>query len=417
MSDLRQLLQIPDFRKLWLAQAISYFGDSLTIFGLLFLVQRLTGSAASVAGILISMSLPMLVVGLGAGVWVDRLNRKHIMIWSDVIRALLVPVFLFVRSADQVWILYVVAFLVASVGSVFAPARGALVPKIVGMDRLMAANSISESSRVLFAVLGTAAAGLLVGLFDGFDVAFTVDALTFVASAALVGRMGVSGSVDKANGSVARPSVLSEFAAGMRVIRGSRLLKGMLVGAGITMFGLGAVNALLVPFVIGELGLKETWFGLLEASQSTSMILAGALAAVLATRLKPTTIIPIALAVTGIVVGLFAGITSVWELGGLLFIIGWFVTPMQASFSTIIQTETPPEMLGRTGSALNAALTGSNVASMAIAGGVAAIIGVRSVFLVGGVVILISAAVITLMFRGGEVADLPLEVEAQPEVA
>ena len=382
-----------------MAQAISYFGDSLTLFGLLFLVQRLTGNAASVAGILIAMSLPMLVVGLGAGVWVDRLNRKRVMIWSDILRALLVPIFLIVQSADQVWMIYIVAFLIASVSSFFAPARTALVPKVVGMDKLMAANSISESSRVLFGVLGTATAGILVGLFDGFSVVFTIDALTFVASALLVARLSVSGQAETTGEIVDKPSARREFAAGMRVIRRSRLLMGMLVGASITMFGLGAVNAVLVPFVVGELALKETWFGLLEASQATSMILAGALAAVLATRLKPTTVIPIGLGVVGVVAGLFAGLTSVWQLGALLFVMGWFVTPLQASFATIIQTETPPEMLGRTGAALNAALTGSNVAAMAIAGAFAAVIGVRSVFVAAGVIVVISAVVTALMFR------------------
>jgi len=399
LNDLKDLLRIPDFRRLWMAQAISYFGDSLTLFGLLFLVQRLTGNAASVAGILIAMSLPMLVVGLGAGVWVDRLNRKRVMIWSDILRALLVPIFLIVQSADQVWMIYIVAFLIASVSSFFAPARTALVPKVVGMDKLMAANSISESSRVLFGVLGTATAGILVGLFDGFSVVFTIDALTFVASALLVARLSVSGRAEATGEVVDKPSARREFAAGMRVIRRSRLLMGMLVGASITMFGLGAVNAVLVPFVVGELALKETWFGLLEASQATSMILAGALAAVLATRLKPTTVIPIGLGVVGVVAGLFAGLTSVWQLGALLFVMGWFVTPLQASFATIIQTETPPEMLGRTGAALNAALTGSNVAAMAIAGAFAAVIGVRSVFVAAGVIVVISAVVTALMFR------------------
>ena len=417
MSNLKELLQIPDFRRLWTAQAISFFGDSLTIFGLLFLTQRLTGNPASVAGVLIAMSLPMLVVGLGAGVWVDRLDRKRVMIWSDVIRAMLVPVFLLVRSADQVWIIYVVAFLVASVSSFFSPARGALLPRIVGMDKLMAANSITESSRVLFGVLGTAAAGLLVGLFDGFEVAFTIDALTFVASAAMVARIRTSGTIEAADQSPDKTSALSEFMAGMRVIGGSRLLTGMLVAAGITMFGLGAVNALLVPFVIGELELKETWFGLLEASQASSMILAGALAAILAAKLKPTTVIPVALAAAGIVVGLFAGVSNVWQLGALLFVVGWFVTPLQASFATIIQTETPPELLGRTGSALNAAATASNVAAMAIAGGVAAVVGVRSVFVIGGVVVFISALVAFLMFRGTRAATPAPTRDPQPELA
>lgn len=413
MSNLKELLRIPDFRRLWTAQAISFFGDSLTIFGLLFLTQRLTGSAASVAGVLIAMSLPMLVVGLGAGVWVDRLDRKRVMIWSDVIRALLVPVFLVVRTADQVWILYVVAFLVASVSSFFSPARGALLPRVVGMDKLMAANSLSESSRVLFTVLGTGAAGLLVGLFDGFEVAFTLDALTFVASAAMVARIRTSGAIEPVDPSAPKTTALSEFLAGMRVIGGSRQLTGMLVAAGITMFGLGAVNALMVPFVIGELELKETWFGLLEASQASSMILAGTLAAVLATKLRPTTVIPIALGAAGIVVGLFAGVSNVWQLGGLLFVVGWFVAPLQASFATIIQTETPPELLGRTSSALNAALTASNVAAMAIAGGVAALVGVRSVFVISGVVVFISAVVAALMFRGTRASTPTLDPQLE----
>jgi DHA3 family macrolide efflux protein-like MFS transporter len=416
LSDLKNLIKIPDFRRLWLAQAISFFGDSLTLFGLLFLVQRLTGNAASVAGILIAMSLPMLVVGLGAGVWVDRLNRKQVMIWSDILRALLVPLFLIVRSVDQVWMLYIVAFLVASVSSFFSPARMALIPKVVGMDKLMAANSISESSRVLFGVLGTAAAGILVGLFDGFVVVFTVDALTFVFSAVLVGRLTISGATEAPGDTVQAQSALTEFRAGMRVIRRSRLLLGMLVGASITFLGLGAVNALLVPFVVGELALKETWFGLFEASQSTSMILAGALTAVAAAKLKPTTIVPIGLAVVGVVVGMFAGVTSVWHLGALLFILGWFVTPLQASVSTILQTETPPEMLGRTGSALNAAFTASNVAAMAIAGGAAAIVGVRTVFLAAGVIIVLSALVTGVVFRGASSSTSMAAAEPHPEL-
>lgn len=411
MSEIRTLLGVPDFRRLWLAQVVSNFGDSLAMFSLLFLVQRLTGSAAGVAGILIAMSLPMLVVGLGAGVWVDRLDRKKVMIWSDILRAALVPLFLLVRSPDQVWILYVVAFLLASVGTFFMPARGALIPRIVGMERLMAANSVGESSRVLFGVLGTAAAGLLVGLFDGFAAAFTIDAVTFAFSAVMVGRLVVEGSVEQPGTSAGARSVRRELIAGLAVIWRSRLMKGMLVGAAITMLGLGAVNALLVPFVLGDLEMDETWFGLLEASQSSSMILAGALAAVVAARIRPTTLITVSLVVLGVIVGLFSGMTSAWQLGVLLFLAGWFVTPMQASFATILQTETPPELLGRTGAALNAALTGSNVASMALAGGLAAIIGVRNVFLAAGVVIMFSAMVTALMFRG---ENSPAPVQPTP---
>ena len=109
-----------------------------------------------------------------------------------------------------------------------------------------------------------------------------------------------------------------------------------------------------------------------------------------------------------------AGVTSVWHPGALLFILSWFVTPPQAPLSTIVQTETPPEMLGRTGSAFNAAFTASNVAAMAIAGGAAAIVGVRSVFLAAGVIIALSGLVTAIMFRGASSSTSMAASEPQP---
>jgi MFS family permease len=97
-----------------------------------------------------------------------------------------------------------------------------------------------------------------------------------------------------------------------------------------------------------------------------------------------------------------------------MFVMGWFVAPLQASFATVVQTETPPDMLGRTGAALNAAATGSNVAAMAIAGALAAVVGVRSVFATAGVIVVIAAIVTVVMFRG---ASSPLtQPELQPEM-
>jgi hypothetical protein len=126
--SLRRLLGFPAFRRLWLAQCISDFGDSMTMLGLLLLINALTGSAAAVATLLIVMAGPQIVVGLVAGVYVDRLNRKAVMIGSDLIRGVVVLGFIAVQRADQLWLIFGLAALQAAVGTFFTPARSALLP-------------------------------------------------------------------------------------------------------------------------------------------------------------------------------------------------------------------------------------------------------------------------------------------------
>ena len=123
---LTDLLRIRDFRFLWLGQVVSDFGDNLTYLSLLLLVNRLTGSTLALAGLAISIAVPSLVFGLISGVYVDRLDRRRVMIVSDALRGVLVLAFLFVRSADMIWFIYVVAFAVATVGTMFQPAKSAL---------------------------------------------------------------------------------------------------------------------------------------------------------------------------------------------------------------------------------------------------------------------------------------------------
>ena len=104
----RDLLRLPDYRRLWLGQVISDFGDSLTNLALLMLVNRLTGSTAAMATMAIALAIPQVTFGLLAGVYVDRYDRRRIMLLSDLLRALLVLGFATVHSADQLWLLYAI---------------------------------------------------------------------------------------------------------------------------------------------------------------------------------------------------------------------------------------------------------------------------------------------------------------------
>ena len=403
---LRQLLNIRDFRLVWFAQAISDFGDSLTSLALLILINQITGSAAAIATMLIVLTIPQITFGLVAGVYVDRLDRKRIMIFSDLLRGLLVLGFIVVGSRDNFWLLYVIGFVQASIGTLFTPARSALMPNIVPASGLLAANSISQTSRIISNLLGTAAAGVLIGISGIYWPAFTVDALTFFVSVLLVSRIAIYPRVEIAPGQAkASPRVIfSQLTEGMGLIAHTPALAGTLVAAAVTMLGLGAVNVLLVPLIVNDLQVPTTWFGVVDLAQTVSMVLSGSLIAILASRFLPTRIISVALIIVGVAVGSIAGISNVWQLLIILFVVGWAVTPLQASISTLVQTSVSDSARGRISASLNTLVSTASLLSMALAGALGQAIGVRNVFVVGGIVVVLAGVASAWVFRGYKAA-------------
>jgi MFS family permease len=389
-----------NFRLLWLGQIVSNFGDSLTSLSLLLLVNRLSdGGTGAVATMAIMIALPQITFGLLAGVYVDRHDRKRIMIASDLLRGALVLAFIPAALSGRLWALYTIAFVQASVGTFFTPARSALLPNIVDKEGLMAANSISQTSRIVFNLLGTGAAGVLAGMFDTFTPAFAADGATFFISALLLSRMQTPSRAPQDAARSAK-AVLSQLWGGFGIIFNTRALLGIMVGAGVAMLALGAVNVLLVPLMINDLQVSEKWFAALEGAQVSSMVLSGALVAVLAARLKPTRIVSSALMLLGVLVGLMSAIANVWHLILLLFAAGWVMTPLQVSIATLIQTTVSDEVRGRISAANNTVISTTNVISMALAGALADVVGVRNVFIVGGALCVLAGWIAALIFRG-----------------
>ncbi|NJN44088.1 MAG: MFS transporter [Anaerolineae bacterium] len=175
----RDLLQNRDFRLLWLGQSVSNFGDSMTNLALLLLVNHLTGSTAALATMAIVLALPTLTFGLIAGVYVDRWDRRQVMVISDLIRGVLVLGFILVGSVENIWLLYLIGFTQASIGTFFNPARSALIPNLVPKEGLLAANSLTQMTQIIFGLLGTAAAGALVGVLDVYWPIFVIDSHLF----------------------------------------------------------------------------------------------------------------------------------------------------------------------------------------------------------------------------------------------
>lgn len=173
------------FRFLWFGQVVSQMGDWFDTIAVYTIALRLTGSTRSVALIMVARFLPSVVMGPLSGVVADRFSRRSIMIASDLIRALVVLGFLFVRRPDQMWLVYVLTVLQLAFSTFFEPAKTAAIPSIVSDRELVPANAIASVTWSVMLTLGAAVGGFVAGAF-GTDAAFILDSLTFVASALLI---------------------------------------------------------------------------------------------------------------------------------------------------------------------------------------------------------------------------------------
>jgi MFS family permease len=182
---LRLLRDNKAFRRLWYGQVVSQLGDWFDSIALFALLLRLTGSGQAIGALMVAQFLPAAIVGPLAGVIIDRLPRKLVMVASNLGSAALVLLFLLVRDQSQIWIVYVVAIFKMTLVAFFDPARTAITPNVTTRDELIAANAISGATWSAMLAIGAALGGLVAGTL-GTDAAFIIDAASFVVAALFI---------------------------------------------------------------------------------------------------------------------------------------------------------------------------------------------------------------------------------------
>lgn len=175
-----------DYTRLWLSGAVSQMGDWFNVIVLLALVSRYTnGSGIAVSLFLLARIVPPLLVTPYAGVLADRLNRKTIMIATDILRAIIVLMFLLSTGAETLWMIYALTVLQFSMTALFEPARSAILPNIVSRDDLITANTIGSITWSAMLAIGALIGGIVASVLGPVG-ALIIDALTYLVSAGLV---------------------------------------------------------------------------------------------------------------------------------------------------------------------------------------------------------------------------------------
>lgn len=377
------------FSLMWTGQLVSTMGSALTSLAASIYVYRLTNSAWSVGLMLMATAAPSLLVGLFAGVFVDRYDRKKIMIICDLIRAVLVLSIPFLVPLSVAW-LYVIVALTSAVGQFFDPAHESVLPEVASDRELAAANSLIAISSFGSTAIGFAASGLIASAAD-ISWAFYLDTLTFLISAAAIS--GVRISHVTAEGKTSAAFVVQNLKAGVRQLGNTPILRSLLTAQVPIFLSFGLGNALLLPFALRALGATEFEYGLQEGLTSIGFVIGSLLMASIFDRMPESVWIGISylgMAVTGII---YSFLNSIPLAILVISIAGIFNAPSAIGRRLVVQRNTPREMRGRVNSVFFVARDVLFLVGMGAAG-LADLIDVRLMYLASALILLVGGVLV-----------------------
>jgi MFS transporter, DHA3 family, macrolide efflux protein len=396
------------FRNLWLGQIVSQIGDYFAFLALTVVVSGFSSdlqqTTLSVTALMISLTLPRLVFGLLAGVFVDRWDRRRTMLFSDIVRAGITLLMIPAVMASNLLAICTLAFAMSTVATLFNPAKGALIPNLVPTEQLLAANSLSQTSQMLAILIGPALAGFtLKAVGTGNEwVAFIVDSVSFAISAIAIWLIRIPKHLSKPaddrpptndhlsglnQSAIGR--VWQELLVGLKALFLSRTMATLTGIFAVVMLGIGAVNVLWVIYLktrFGFQGSELAWrFGLLDIAFAAGMVVASVVAGNFLAHLAPKWFIVFALVGAGVGLIVFVIISDYWLFLVANIALGLFVAPIETGAGTLMQIVVPNNQLGRVGGGFATVADSASVVSMGVAGAVGSIVGIPVVFALAGI--------------------------------
>ena len=393
MSDAnRSLLRHRDFLKLWSAETISQFGTQVTVLALPIIAATTLNVTPFEFGMLATIEfLPFILLSLPAGVWVDRLRRRPILIAGDLVRAaalISIPI-AFALDALTIWQLYIVGFINGCATVFFDVAYQSYLPSLVDRDQIVDGNAKLQTSVSAAQITGPGAAGLLIGAFTA-PFAILIDALSFVASALFMFaiRRHETAPEPVLNEQGERPSMRAEIVEGLRYVGRQRLLRSIAATTGLSNFFSNVVYSILILYLVRELLFTPELLGLAFSVGAVGFLLGALIANRVASRfgVGPTIVasalafgpsaLLIAVAPPDVAVPFVAASVFVGGLGGAIYNIN------QVSLRQAI---TPERMQGRMNATMRFIVWGTIPIGATVGGFLGGIIGLHQTIWIGAI--------------------------------
>jgi MFS family permease len=370
-----------DFMKLWTAETISQLGSQVTLLGLpLIAVLVLRASAFQVGLLGTAEFLPFLVVGLPAGVWVDRMRRRPILIAGDLGRALALATIPIAYELDALTLvqLYVVAFTTGVLTVFFDVSYQSYLPSLVDHDQVVEGNSKLEISRSGAQLVGPGLAGALIDIVKA-PVAITVDAVSFLGSALCIFAIrNEEPAPTRADGE--RPGMRREIGEGLRYLLGHPLLRPIAATTGSSNLFSSMLLAVFVLYAVRILGLRPAVIGLIFALGNIGFLLGASFASRIADRIGigRAIVLGITLGIPGFVLIPLAPRSFAF----LFLVVAMAFTGFGSSVYNINQVSlrqviTPERMLGRMNATMRFLVWGTLPIGSLVGGVLGSTIGLR----------------------------------------
>jgi MFS family permease len=404
---MREVLAITTMRRLWYAQIVSFFGDFLALFAVInFLTFQLHATPRDVTGLQIAYLLPIAVLGVLAGVFVDRWPLKATLVSSDLTRAALCLLLLFAHSTMN---FYLIMAAISVVSSFFGPAQGVTIRSAVPLHGLRSANSLMQQVMFGMRILGPPLAGALYTLL-GARACYIGDSFSFVCSGLLIATLVITRpalaamekKLDEVDTSKAENAAAPKkgIAAGIATI-GTDMKVGIsfivhhagvlfvILALASGMFVLGCFGPLIAVYVRDSLHASTKLYGWVSAMIGVGMFLGVNLLNTVGKNIKNTTLVYLGLGGIGVGLCFLAFVPHAWAALLADLIIGLAVAGIIVPATTMLQQETPPELMGRVGSTNMSIIFGAQIVGLALSGQVANRIGVTNVFAICAVMLVV----------------------------
>ena len=388
--DIRPLRESRDFRRLWFGTGISAIGTQITTVAIPFQLYELTGSTLLVGLLGLAALFPLLVVPIYGGAVADAVDRRRMLLISDV-ALLLVTGGLLINALlpnPTVWFLFVAEALGTAAYGFQRPARNALTPKLVGEDLLLPAIAVEDLVSTLARVVGPSMAGVLIGIV-GLPGAFAIDIGTFSASLIAIWLLPAIPPAPDAD----RPS-LQSILDGFRLIKKRKALLGIfLVDTNAMIFGMPRS---LFPALADNLGGGPGALGLLYSGTSAGALAASLTSGWMMTVRRQGLGVLLAAGAWGVAI-IFVGLAqSIWMAFAFLAVAGAADFVSAVLRGNILLSATPDSMRGRLSGIELAQVAGAPELGNLEAGIVASLTSVRASIVSGGVLTVVGTAVLAL---------------------
>ncbi len=402
------IIQNRHYFPLWLGQLVSSLGDTLNYIALVVYVYQLTGSGFDLSKLSIFQIIPILLIGPVAGVIIDRFPRKRILVAADIARALLMFALALTSNVSAI---YAIAVLVAIATTFFRPTVQAVIPALVNEDQLLAANSVAWSSEQLVQILGAAMAGGLIALI-GPQAAFVFNAGTFLFSALMISTMTMPTAPIPETEKKGWRLYLAEMRAGLGYAAHDTFVSRLIVVQMIASLAVGGTSALLVVLSEQHLQLPPAGFSLLLFAIGVGALLGPFLLGLFTQNYKDVRLLFVPYLIRGVGDILIALVVSFPFSLLILFVYGLNTSTGMVVYNSLMQSTIPDAVKGRVFTLMDMTWSVMEILSIGLAGVLADALGIRAVYYLGGLLLIIAGVLglVTLgRYRFATARDLAMQ--------